>query len=157
MFNDLPTSWNDAVSYDSIPQLQLVSSPSSGHAAAFGGIRRAEHARRQEGRGGAAEPPQGRPPLSGYAPSKLWPGAGRDPVRVNAHPGKESTEAECSDCRQTYAAKHRHAWGDCEGGMVVPPSRSIHAKMGTFRKFPFWRFKLSTLCRQLDFLGRAKR
>ena len=49
-----------------------------------------------------------------------------------------------SDCRQTYAAKHRHAWGDwgdCEGGMVVPPSRSIHAKMGTISEVPILAFQ----------------
>ena len=46
-----------------------------------------------------------------------------------------------ADCRQTYAAKHRHAWGDCEGGMVVPPSRSIHAKMGTISKVPILAFQ----------------
>ena len=46
-----------------------------------------------------------------------------------------------SDCRQTYAAKHRHAWGDCEGGTGIPSSRSIHAKMGTFSEVPILAFE----------------
>ena len=64
-----------------------------------------------------------------------------------------------SDCRQpfTHAARYRHAWGDCEGGMGVPPSRSIYARMGTFSEVPILAFKLSTLCRQLEGTRRKAR
>ena len=37
-----------------------------------------------------------------------------------------------------------------KGGRGVPLSCSIYAKMGTFRKFSFLPFMLSTLCRQLE-------
>ena len=58
----------------------------------------------------------------------------------------------CSDCRQpfAYAAKLGHAWGDCEGGRVCPLHVQSLPKWELFREFPFWRFKLSTLCRQLE-------
>ena len=55
-----------------------------------------------------------------------------------------------SDCRQSPKTAYRHAWGDCEGGRVCPPSRSILQKRKLFRKFPFLPLKLSTLCRQLE-------
>ena len=48
---------------------------------------------------------------------------------------------DSSDCRQTYAAKLGPAWGDCEGGRVCPPSRSIYAKMGTFPEVPIFAFQ----------------
>ena len=62
-----------------------------------------------------------------------------------------------SACRQTYAAKHRHAWGDCEGGMVVPPSRSIHAKMGTFGVSSCRHFVDSLKCSAISQIVRNRR
>ena len=37
-----------------------------------------------------------------------------------------------SDCRQTYAAKHRHAWGDCEGGDGSSPFTFNPCQNGNF-------------------------
>ena len=68
-----------------------------------------------------------------------------DRLRVPALPAA----AAGTDCRQTYAAELGHAWGDCEGGRVCPLHVQSMPKWDLFRKFPFWRFKLSTLCRQL--------
>ena len=43
--------------------------------------------------------------------------------------------------------------GIVKGGGYAPLHVQSMPKWELFRKFPFWRFKLSTLCRQLDSFG----
>jgi len=59
-------------------------------------------------------------------------------------------QQSAAHCRQAYAARVRLAWGDCEEGTVIPSSRSIDAKMGTFSEVPIFASQavdtLSTAC-----------
>jgi hypothetical protein len=45
------------------------------------------------------------------------------------------------DGRQSHAARGKRAWGDCEEGMGVPSSCSIHTKTGTFLKVSVFAFQ----------------
>ena len=79
-----------------------------------------------------------------------WRGECFLPRLKKGSPLCRAEHCSAADCRQTYAAKLGHAWGDCEGGGYAPLHVQSMPKWELFRKFPFWLFKLSTLCRQLE-------